>query len=307
MFELFLNAARFAVSEDARKSASGLVEFIRRSPEWQQDICTLQAKISRGFAEQGFLLSGLTASKMENLQYPKEAIEGFKISYSELMTNAFEHGCQPGSKGTIGVEIDITKEYIALIVMNSRGFKFNLSKIVESRRFATSRDPESKRGRGLILVAELADTLEEKDNQEGVKAVFYKGRVSFRTDQVDGLIILELTRGLFNPSIHRRLFEIAVRFLQYDLILDFYRWTAVGTVILTQTLQLRDVYARSGKKIVALLFPGDDESVPSGFRRESAVKLPTGVVAYSWEEALEKIGRSDLLKKVKQLKPSQRR
>jgi len=307
MFELFLNAARFAVSEDVRKSASGIIELIRRSPEWQHDICTLQARVSRSFAEQTYLLSGLTSSKMENLQYPKEAVEAFKISYSELVTNAFEYGCQAGSKGTIGIEIDVTKEYVALTVLNSKGFKLNLSRAIESRRMATSRDPESKRGRGLTLVAELADTLEEKENQEGVKAVFYKDRVSFRIDQVDGLIILELTRGLFNPSIHRRFFETAVRFIQYDLILDFLRWTTIGTKIMTQTLELRDLYARSGSKIVALLFREYDGNVPSGFQRVSSVRLPTGVIAYSWEEALNKVGRPDLLEKVKQLKQSQRR
>jgi hypothetical protein len=44
MFELFVNAAKFAVSDDVRKSTSAILDLIRRSPEWERDICTLEAK-----------------------------------------------------------------------------------------------------------------------------------------------------------------------------------------------------------------------------------------------------------------------
>lgn len=302
MYEVFLNAVRLAVSEDARKSVSALLEFVRRSPEWQQDICTLQARVSRCFAEQGFLLGGLTASKMENLQYPKEVIEAFKISYSELLMNAFEHGCRSGRKTTIGIEIAVTSEYVALTMLNSKGVKFNLDDTIELYRTVISLNPDSRRGRGLMLVAKLADTFESTPNREGVKAVFYKDRVSFQVDQVDGVIILELVTGLFNPSVSRRLFDTAVNFLQNDLILDFRRWTTVGTKIVTKALELGDLYARAGRKIVALLFRADPQEYPHREPPVSAVEVPTGVVAHSWEEALNKIGRPDLLEKVRQLK-----
>src|SRR6476659_6920424 len=98
MIELLLGAVKLALSEDARKSAAGLVDFIRRSPDWQKDICTLEAKVDCDSREHAYLLGGLTADKMASLGYAHDAVSAFAYVYRELTSNAFEHGCKPGAK-----------------------------------------------------------------------------------------------------------------------------------------------------------------------------------------------------------------
>ena len=46
MFELLLNAAKLVFSKDTRDSASVIIDALTRSPEWQKEMCTLDARIS---------------------------------------------------------------------------------------------------------------------------------------------------------------------------------------------------------------------------------------------------------------------
>src|SRR5215467_9879335 len=126
MIELLLSAAKLALSEDARKSATGLIEFIRKSPDWQKDICTLEAKVDADSREHAFLLGGLTADKMWTLGYAKDSINDFLYVYRELTSNAFEHGCKPASKDRVTILIEVTAHYISVSVRNPSGAKFDL-------------------------------------------------------------------------------------------------------------------------------------------------------------------------------------
>lgn len=291
MFDLFLNAARFTVSEDVRKSASAILELIRRSPEWQRDICTLEAKVGRSYSEQAALLAGLTISKMEKLEFPIEATESFRTSYSELVSNAFEHACRK-NKDDIKIIIDITKEYVALTVMNPRRRKFDVKSALKKSHSLLVTDPTSRRGQGLLLVAELADTFEGTANMEGVKAVFFQERVRLAVNDIDGLTIIRIVEGLHNPSFKRRLMAVASQYLENDLILDFSYWVA-GSVARFVTLELKDLYEKSGKQVVSLCDP------------DSEVTLPDAIVATSWKMALRKASRLDLYRKVMRLQEQQ--
>ena len=46
MLEILLNATKLATSKEFRQGASLLFEELSKTPEWQQDICTLEIKIS---------------------------------------------------------------------------------------------------------------------------------------------------------------------------------------------------------------------------------------------------------------------
>ena len=293
MFELFLNAAKFVVSDDVRKSTSAILDLIRRLPEWERDICTLEAKIGPAFSEQASLLSHLTVSKMTNLGYSAERIEAFKLCFFELVSNAFEHGCR-SAKESIRIVIDITVAYVALTVLNSKGYKFDAEGIVREGHRLLKSNPFSQRGRGLLLSFKTADKLRNVEGNEGVKAIFFEDAVLFRIDELKGLTIIEIIDGLYNPSFERRLIATASNYLETDLILDFSRWVADPHSSITSSvvLKLSDLYARSGKRIVALLPPR---------RFESEVILPDSVIAHSWAEALAKVFKLDLLSNIKAL------
>src|SRR6266496_528149 len=108
MIELIIDAVKLIFSEDARKSASGLIDFVRRSPDWQKDICTLEATVDTGSREHAHLLSGLAAEKMKNLKYAARSVADFESVYQELIANAFEHGCKHKPNGKVSIRLETT-------------------------------------------------------------------------------------------------------------------------------------------------------------------------------------------------------
>lgn len=306
MFELFLNAARFAASDDAKESISSIVDLIRHLPEWEKSICTLQANVAGFYAEQAMILKGLTTSKLENLSFPPEAIEAFETIYSELVSNAFEHGCAT-KRDKVKIIIDITEWFVALLVINSKKNSFDLDKTLANRKYLMSKNPYLKRGRGLILVSDLADTLEELYYKNGVKTVVYRNRVSFNVDVIDDLTIIEIVGGVHNPSLRRRLINLATQHIDNNLILDFSRFASrwkwqsrtqrrrlEDSASSRVALELSELFSEANKKVVALM--GYDN--PIAVNDVSHI-LPNSLVADSLGEALEKIYSTHLLKKIR--------
>ena len=66
-----LELLRILFSKEARNSASGVMKFIRRQPEWKQDVVTLSGKFTDGRKEQALAFTGhaeslLTAKNWES-------------------------------------------------------------------------------------------------------------------------------------------------------------------------------------------------------------------------------------------------
>ncbi|MBI4791027.1 MAG: ATP-binding protein [Chloroflexi bacterium] len=301
MIDIVLNAAKIAFSEDARKSASALIDFIRRSPEWQKDFCTLEAKIEPRVSEQAYLLGEIAVEKMRTLQFADVSLGAFRASYTELVTNAFEHGCGKDKNKKVSVTIELNPHYVSLTVTNPKGKKFSVIKCLEEQRAALSRNPSARTGRGLILVRELADNLDSTSESEGVKAIFYRPSVSLKIDEIEDLVIIEVIDGAINPSASRRITEAAHRFLNRNLILDFYKYKSEkehATELLRSYLDLNAVFEETGKRVVILLNPSPSSAVAS------LNMLPPAMVAHSWDEALAKSNQAQLRKRIKQLKGS---
>ncbi len=299
MIDLVLNAAKIAISEDARKSVSSLVDFVRRSPQWQQDFTTLEAKIEPTSSELAFLLGELTVEKMSKIGYSEDSAGAFRASYTELVTNAFEHGSGSDKKSRIGVKVEITPHYVALTVANPQGKRFDLFKSIKNQSVAIARNPSLRTGRGLLLVSELADTLDQPD-PESVKAVFYTPSVSFQVDKVEDLVIIEIVNGLINPSSSRRITSLANHYLDSDLVVDLFRYYRKdkrhATEVLRSYIDLQTVFQQAKRKVVILLNPDPNSMVIS------LMMLPKSLLAFSWDEALEKVGKPGLMERVREIK-----
>lgn len=273
-------AAIFSRRKDTKKSSD--TELVARSAGTTDDTSIIIATLRKSDQEKTAQFSSLTVSKMKEFEYEAEVISVFKSAYAELVGNAFEHGWRR-NRDEVEIIIDVTQAYVALTVSNPKGRKFDIEVEMDKNRGWLATTPTQRRGRGLLLVSELADSLESTANNEGIKAVFYKDSVEFmvETKQEDDLAIIEIVNGLYNPSFRRRLLTTASRYLQYNLILDFRRWVT-STISHDVILDLDELYAKSGKQIVALTASTD------GLHRSEAI-LPDSIVAYSWDEALRKI------------------
>ena len=303
MIELLLGAVKLALSEDARKSASGLIDFIRKSPDWQKDICTLEAKVDCESREHAYLLGGLTADKMTSLGYAPDSVDAFSYVYRELTSNAFEHGCKPASKDRVTVVIEITAHYVSLIVSNPRGMKFDLAALLEQQAAHLKRDSRSKRGRGLVICNEFADALTAVAAGEGLKALFFKPSVVLKLSRLDRLAILHVISGLENPSVRRRIKALAEQNLDRDLILDLGKFKEVpgdrrshpSTTIVTGSLELLETFEKAGRKLIVLVPPNPSANV---FRLGI---FDPSVLAFSVAEAAQKVGTPQLKAKIERL------
>ena len=137
--------------------------------------------INKDEAEKAALLVNSTIEEM--VTYKDETIKAFRTIFSELVTNALEHGCLH-EKDTIKITTVVNLAYISLIVLNPRGRKFNLDKEIKQSHTRLIDNPSRYRGRGLRLVAEIADTFIGLPNENGVKAVLYKDNVIFNVKVV---------------------------------------------------------------------------------------------------------------------------
>lgn len=301
MIDLLLGAAKLALSEDARKTASSLVEFIRKSPGWQKDICTLEAKVDVDSREHAYLLGGLTADKMRSLGYGADSVNDFAYVYRELTSNAFEHGCKPASKDRVTILIEVTAHYISVTIRNPPGAKFDLPALLERQAAHLSKDSRSKRGRGLVICNEFADSLTTDADGDGVKALFYKPSVALKLSKLEGVAIIHIMEGLENPSIRRRIKSLAEQCLDSDLILDLARFASdqqhnePSTTIFTGSLEILEAFEQAGKKMVVLVPPG-----PSARIFKLGIFAPS-MLAFSVQDAAKKLGRPKLKAKIEQL------
>ena len=287
MFEIFLNAARLALSDDARKTATSLIDLVSRAPAWRQDVCTLDATIDLRNRERAYLIRDLAIEKLTTLSFPSETIHDFQTVFQELSSNAFEHGCtrlspfgrlaqflrRPSFRSeAVGLILEVSKSFVTLSVLNPPGHTVDAPSIVQRQRVVLKKNPARRRGRGLILVADLADTMEALPNNIGLKVVFHKDRVRTRHVIMGDLAALKLTSGLFNPSMPRRLLDEARDYLDYDLILDFSDWIHCATEVFHVMIDLSMLYAARRRRVVAIA--------------PSRVGLGQGHVVASWQQAL---------------------
>jgi hypothetical protein len=276
MIDILLNAAKLVFSEDARKSVSAVVDFIRHSPEWQKDICSLEAKIERSEKELAALLAGLAADKMQIHKYSDRGIDAFRTSYLELTANAFDYGCGidgsvMGGSGVGGsgkdkyilVGIDVSSYHIAVRVENARGCDFDLNRALQERRLELFENPGSYRGRGLLLVEDLADSLEQAGSRS-VKAVFYRDRVEFERLNAHDPMILKLTSGIYNPSLSRRTMSIVSAALRgSDVVLDLSAYSSSPTLAVSMGIELHQVGKSTGYRFILKVNPDELHSATS--------------------------------------------
>lgn len=284
MFDVLLNAAKLALSEDGRKSVSNIIEIIKRSPEWQRDICVVKAKVEYTHQEHAALLAGLAAAKLQSLDFTGEGIEAFRTSYLEMTTNAFEHGCAKDQ--AIGITIEVSTEYVSATIENARGYDFDMPSMLQNKRRQIAANPRSRRGRGLVLVAELSDTL-DKVAPRGLKAVFYRSRVEFEKLNFRDLIVVRLNDGMLNPSLSRRLFRlISHALVTSDVVLDLSEYASyAGTVLVTVLLELGELGQTAGHELVVIVARAVEQEV-------NFFKATDQTVVTSWTDALNALKKS---------------
>jgi anti-sigma regulatory factor (Ser/Thr protein kinase) len=236
---------------------------------------SVEKSIERFDAEEATLIGDLAASAMIELHYQPLIVNDFKLAYHEMTSNAVEHGCT-NADDVFHVKVNVTTQFTATTMLNPTGRKFDARSIIEHQRQYLMENPRLRRGRGLLRIIDLADTFAEAKNKEGIKVVFYKDRVTLDIQSKDGISIIKVVSGIYNPSLHRRLLSIVEKYKINNLILDL-RADSTPTVTSQAIIDIDGLLTRYGRRLVVLI------------DIDAAILLPSTVIAYSWEDAINKL------------------
>ena len=204
VFELLINAVKVATSKDAREDAASLIEFLRRSPDWEKSIGTIEARISADVRERVQLIEDLVADKLKSLEYRPVSIEAFRTSIAELAANAFEHGVSSSRRELIKIVVETSPTYVATTVHNPKSSKFRLESALELATERRVKSHNTGRGRGLALVSRRVDVV-QMVGEEAIKTLVYHDAVEIATHKEEAVLVAVLTAGHSNPSLARRI------------------------------------------------------------------------------------------------------
>lgn len=243
-------------------------------------------KVDCGRIDHVYQLRNDLISKIEVFQHSISSVSRFERIYGELVDNAMEHGCKD-QNNSIRIECEILSHFITLDVINPKGVKFDLETTLTRQQIALTEDPASSRGRGLLMVSEIADELDSIEDSEGVRATFYYPDVIFENREFQEFRILKIVQGLENPSIRRRIYAFARKSLNKSLILDLHEHTQrsrPATKVISTSLGIERMFMLANKGFSVLVSPSPHEAIIDilGF-------LPAGIMNFTLEDALSKI------------------
>lgn len=201
MFKIILNAIELVISRDARESTSILLDLFKKSPEWKNDICTINADISYEYKERSLFLSHVVEIKLKNLKYNKKSIDNYVYVFRELVNNAFEYGYK--GKKPIKIIIDISSSYVSSSIFNSKGKNFNFKGVVDNKNIIS----DSIRGRGVLISKIKSDEVMHIENK-GIKYIIYRDLIDIECKIIDNMeLLLIVHSGLNNPALGDKLIE----------------------------------------------------------------------------------------------------
>lgn len=209
VFELVLNAAKVALSKDARDSAASVVDLLRRSPDWEKTIGTIEARISIDVRERVQLIEDLVLDKLGALNYTPASIVAFRTATAELTANAFEHGVINPKQPVIRIVVETSPSYVAATVHNPKGSTFQLADALQSAVRHRTESRNTGRGRGLALVSRRVDVI-QMVGDEAIKTLVFRDAVDIKTHaSATGpeVSIAVVATGHSNPSLPRRVRE----------------------------------------------------------------------------------------------------
>ena len=160
-----LELLRILFSKEARNSASGVMKFIRRQPEWKQDVVTLSGKFTDGRKEQALAFTGHAESLLTAKNWESDAARQVRFASMELITNGFEHGLGEKKKGSVRVQLELSSEYCRIEVTDP-GEGFDLEFELQRQEADNSR---STKVRALSLIHRMSSELSQEKSRSGNK------------------------------------------------------------------------------------------------------------------------------------------
>lgn len=202
---MFIDIAKLLFQKDTRDALKELVALIRKKPEWQADLITLNEKL--GYTDEpraGVLVQFLREVLLKKEWPPKRAgVAEFVIQ--ELVDNAFHHGKPAdGSSGAVRINATLTSSWVSCRITDD-GPGFDLAQTLEQQ----ARGEPS----GLSQIRELASKLVQ-DGRNTVEVVVRNTLGAIEVMVIDGIQVVSM-RGRLGAE-----FDLDAEFSRIEAALD---------------------------------------------------------------------------------------
>ncbi|MBI3049152.1 MAG: ATP-binding protein [Acidobacteria bacterium] len=297
LIDILLDATRVALSDDARKSLAGAFQAVRKQPAWKALNCDVKASIERRSRHEAVVARDFVSEKLSAFGYHENSVSGFATVFHELLQNAFDHGCaDPNDK--VKIELSVNSSYAKMTVHNpDHGPSVEVELAIAEARRRLELDTRVRRGRGLLLVSELADELQQAGTR-GLTAVIYREHVELAETIVEDVVVVTIYSGLKNPSFSRRLRHTVAKYRHRsaDLIVNLRPAEPKGrsTDVYRELLEVETTFADSDRRVIVVM------------TRSGPLLFPQEICAATIDEALQRLGKSSLAKRVGQVVSSSR-
>jgi anti-sigma regulatory factor (Ser/Thr protein kinase) len=275
---------------DVRRSVARIDDTAETALEWDAQFGSRSMTISAESRERILHVPELISSKMQAAGFLNEICLDYQLALGEAISNAFQHGCAE-LRDEVTLQCDIDRHYASFAVLNPAHRRFDLQVVLAEASARLAANPRSRRGRGLLLIRQLADTLISVENHRGIKATFERDRVVYAVSHVDDVVVASLLQGIMNSSFESRTLSLVESEADRHLLLDFSRWETGGTAVYTVILDAEAILARAEKSVVALLFPRRGQYF-------SPIKLPSELIAYTVRDAATRLARPYLAERI---------
>jgi anti-sigma regulatory factor (Ser/Thr protein kinase)/anti-anti-sigma regulatory factor len=203
---MFIDIAKLLFQKDTRDALKELVALIRKKPEWQADLITLNEKL--GYTDEpraGVLVQFLREVLLKKEWPPKRAgVAEFVIQ--ELVDNAFHHGKPAdGSSGAVRINATLTSSWVSCRITDD-GPGFDLAQTLEQQ----ARGEPS----GLSQIHELASKLVQ-DGRNTVEVVVRNTLGAIEVMVIDGVQVVSM-RGRLGQAE----FDLDAEFSRIEAALD---------------------------------------------------------------------------------------
>ena len=126
MLSDILSFLRFITDPDTRSTLASLSHFASGTNKtWKDDIKTATAKFSGEEPYKMNAFANFLLDEIRSIGIPSEEIQEFEIVFTELINNAFEHGCKHSKNCQVTIRCNYSRWFIRLEVSDSgKGFDF---------------------------------------------------------------------------------------------------------------------------------------------------------------------------------------
>lgn len=155
--------------ETARQEADDVPPVLDQLSHWQ-GVQPVEIVMRGSWREYMHLVAQEIADRLDQEQADPEFQGYVQTTFTELVSNAFDHGCPDRDHSQIHIRMELNKAFFRLEV-EDRGPGFAANEMLRRLREAPA---NRERQRGIIQILQIVDILEYNETGNRVKAVLYR-------------------------------------------------------------------------------------------------------------------------------------